>query len=65
MTVKQLKEALAAIEDDSLEVYAYDTTSEEWCGKFKVRVVNKFPYVKDDPPSDLPEKFVVLRGGQY
>ena len=64
MTVAKLIEQLSKMDQD-LEVFAYDVTDEAWCGRFKVSEETEFPYVKADPPSDLPGRFVLLNGYEY
>jgi len=61
MTVKQLREKLATMDDD-LKVYVYSDLSEDGGECYSAGVPSDFPYCKGDPPDNLAERFVVLKG---
>jgi hypothetical protein len=66
MTVKQLKEKLAAV-DDNLRVYIYSNLDEGGADAYNVEVgcgLDDFPYCQGDPPESLSknQKFVIIQG---
>lgn len=59
MTVKQLKEKLATM-DESLEVLFYTEIEEAGDRVRSARVATSFPYCQGDAPPDVPNNFVLL-----
>ncbi len=61
MTVKQLRDKLATMDDD-LKVYVYSNLDEGGDECYTAEVTGEFPYCQGDPPDNLADEFVVLKG---
>jgi hypothetical protein len=59
MTVKQLKEKLATM-DENLKVYAHSGLDEGGDAVYNVEVTSEFPSCQADEPANLPENFVII-----